>query len=184
MTTVAQLPHLAGAAGPARLALAAHYVRGIRHVIEIGGAHAPITDFLFHVPASVTVIDPKIAPFAADTLHGQPCRVQHIAAKFQAVKLPVPDRPYAVVMIGLSLKPSGTRAVLAPELIALLKGAETVVIEYAVLLQRAVDVAPALIAEAGLEVVVDLALTLRDGVIEHSGFHNRRFAVLKPKAVP
>jgi hypothetical protein len=178
--TDAQLPHLTGAAPPARLALAAHYIRGVRHVIEIGGAYTPITDYLIDAPTSITVIDPKIKPFESETLNGRPCRVRHIKAKVQAIALPEPDGPYAMVMIGLSLKPFGARKALDPALIALLKGAAIVVVEYATALQRTLDLVPDLVAQAGLKVVVDIALTLEDGVIENSGFHKRRFAVLKP----
>ncbi len=109
MTGQPPLAHLGGAAAPLRQAMAAHLVRGVPHIVEIGGAGAPITGFLTHAPDSVTVIDPKIAPLEAEELNGLPCRVRHVAAKFQAAAIALPPSPYAVVMIGLSLKGHGAK---------------------------------------------------------------------------
>src|SRR5438067_13046429 len=101
------LPHLAGAGAAIRQVLAAHFVRQCAHVIEIGGHIRPLTPYLTHHPKSVLVIDPKADPFVADELNGSPCRVRHIARKFQEVSYDTAPRSYGLVMLGLSLKPFG-----------------------------------------------------------------------------
>lgn len=180
MTVHAPLPHLAGDAASLRQAMAAHFLRGARHVVEIGGAHAPITEFLTHAPESVTVIDPKIEPFEADTLNGRPCRVRHVAAKFQAVDLARPAADYAVVMVGLSLKGFGRAGAVTDPLVKLLGEAGWVVVEHALALERAVEQLPDLMARAGLRAAIDMRYSLSDGVIERAGFGERRLLKLVP----
>ena len=77
------LPHLASPAAALRQVLAAHLLRRCDHIIEIGGAGRPITGYVTHRPVSVTVVDPKILPFAEERLNGAPCQVRHVQAKLQ-----------------------------------------------------------------------------------------------------
>ena len=66
-----------------RYVLAAHHLRHCRHIVEIGGYRTPISSFLRSQHLSVTTIDPYIAPLAADTLNGAPCRVRHLPMMFE-----------------------------------------------------------------------------------------------------
>jgi hypothetical protein len=84
----AGMPHLAGAAASLRQRMAAHFVDGLAHVVEIGGHLSPVSQLPdSQVPDSFTCIDPKAEPFVSDQLAGQPCRVRHIDRKFQDVEL-------------------------------------------------------------------------------------------------
>ena len=62
------LPHLSGPAAAIRQVLAAHFVRGCAHALEIGGYRRPLTGYLTHAPLSVTSIDPKTAEYEAEEL--------------------------------------------------------------------------------------------------------------------
>ncbi len=175
-----RLPHLAGRGVEVRQVMAAHFLRACGEVIEIGGAGLPITGFLTHRPQAVTVIDPKIAPFAAETLHGAPCQVRHLAAKLQAVPLaPRPGR-YGLVLLGLSLKPFGAMPAIDDRLLRLAQGAAVIVIDYALNLERAAMQVPTLLALEGFAVQVDLNLRLADAALAGTGFAERRFLVLEP----
>ena len=75
------IPHLAAPVLTARQALAAHFLHGCPHIIEIGGYKTPITPFLTHTPETVTSVDPKIEPLSIDeaqrrALPGAPSRLQ------------------------------------------------------------------------------------------------------------
>jgi hypothetical protein len=172
------LPHLAGSSAGLRQAMAAHVLRGHRHVIEIGGAGLPVSGYLRPIPESVTVIDPKIEPLERDMLAGEPCRLRHIRAKVQAVDLPELPACFALVMLGLSLKPSGGGEVIAPGLRRLLAAASLIVIDHAVELRRATDQLPAILAASGLPVSMTVGYEIDDGTIGISGFGRRRFLVL------
>jgi hypothetical protein len=178
------LPHLAGAGAPLRQVLAAHCLKGCRHVVEIGGAGLPITDFLTHDPESVTVFDPKIAPQTRDRLNGRPCRVQHRAMKIQRAAVEEFERLPAlgVVMLGLSLKPLGRHAAVDESLEALVDAARIVVIEHSLSLDRALDQAPLLIRRPGLRLLLEVDLSIRDGVVDAAGHGERRFMVLTREA--
>lgn len=170
------LPHLSSPAAALRQVLAAHAVRACAHIVEIGGAGLPITGFLTHHPDSVTVIDPKIPDFSAAMLNDAPCRVRHLAAKLQEVEI-APSAPYALVLLGLSLKPFGRRGATPPELLALAAGAEVLVIDYALDLERAQGQIGALTATRPAPPIIDLALTINDEVLRAAGFDRRRFLV-------
>ena len=154
-------------------------MRHCPHVVEIGGAGLPITGFLTHQPASVTVIDPKIPPHEADTLNGAPCRLRHIAAKLQQVEL-APPGPYALVLLGLSLKPFGRRGAVSPELLALAAGATVLVIDYARELERAQGQIGALTATRSDAPAIDLELTINDAALRAAGFHQRHLLAYGP----
>lgn len=172
------LPHLAGASAGLRQAMAAHFLKGQRHIIEIGGAGLPVSNFLCHGPESVTVIDPKIEPLERETLAGQPCRLRHIQAKVQAATLPDVPETFALVLLGLSLKPFGRGDVMAPALRQLVGTAGLIIIDHALALQRASQQLPSLLAATALPVTVTVNYDIDDGAIGASGFGRRRFMVL------
>jgi len=159
--------------------LAAHAVRACAHIVEIGGAGLPITGFLTHRPDSVTVIDPKIPDFAAETLNGAPCRLRHRAAKLQEVEI-APPGAYALILLGLSLKPFGRSGATPPRLLALAAGAQVLVIDYALDLERARGQIGALTATRDAAPKIDLALTINDAALRAAGFDRRRFLVFGP----
>ena len=167
------LPHLAGSGARLRQAMAADLVRGCPHIVEIGGAGLPITGFLTHGPESVTVVDPKIPAFEAGLLRGAPCRVRHLPAKLQDADIAVAGE-FALVLLGLSLKPFGSRAALSPELLALASAARTLVVDYALDLGRAQEqIGPLLSARDGAP-EIDVAFEIRDPALEAAGFARRR----------
>ena len=170
------LPHLSSPAAALRQVLAAHAVRACAHIVEIGGAGLPITGFLTHHPESVTVLDPKIPEFSAAMLNGAPCRLRHLAAKLQEVEI-APSAPYALVLLGLSLKPFGRRDATPPELLALAAHAGVLVIDYALDLERARGQIGALTATRAAPPTIDLALTINDEALRNAGFDRRRFLV-------
>jgi len=170
------LPHLASPAAALRQVLAAHAVRGCPHILEIGGAGLPISGFLTHHPETVTVIDPKIPEFVASTLNGAPCHLRHRAAKLQEVEIE-PAGPYALILLGLSLKPFGRRSAVPPELLALAAGAAVLVIDYALDLERALGQIDSLTATRKEPALIDLALTINDAALHAAGFDRRRFLV-------
>lgn len=178
------VPHLAGPAADVRQVLAAHFVRGFEHVVEIGGHPRPLTSFLVHVPRSVLMVDPKAEPMEADSLNGQPCQVRHVAAKFQCVEFSLPANSYALVLLGLSLKGYGRRDALDAKLYDLLDGAARVVVDYAPALERAAGQIPALLSRPGLVGLCTLDLELVDGRIIDSPYRRRRLVVLDRVAPP
>lgn len=172
-----RLPHLAGPAAELRQVLAAHALRGCEHVVEIGGAGLPITGFLTHRPASVTVIDPKIPAFAAETLNGAPCRVRHLAVKLQQVELDQGAGRLGLVLLGLSLKPFGGAPALDDALLALARRAEVMVIDHALGLERALGQIGPLLAARDAPAMIDAELKLNDPALAAAGFDRRRFLV-------
>jgi hypothetical protein len=173
------LPHLAGPGACLRQVLAAHAVRDCPHVVEIGGAGLPITGFLTHRPDSVTVVDPKIPAFEGDRLNGAPCIVRHVRAKLQEIAI-TPSGPYALVLLGLSLKPFGSSDATAPALLALAAAARVLVIDYALDLPRAQGQIGALTGARRARPTIDLAMTTDDDGLREAGFDRRRFLVFGP----
>jgi hypothetical protein len=174
------LPHLSGPAAAIRQVLAAHFVRECPHVLEIGGHLRPITDYLTHAPLSVTSIDPKTAEYEAEELNGRPCRVRHIARKFQDVELDYAPRSYGLVLLGYSLKPFGRREPLGELLFSLVDNAKVVVIDYSPQVDRAVSQVPAILTRPTLSSHCSFELKLDDPEIGNTPFARRRFHVLHP----
>lgn len=154
-------------------------MRRCPHIVEIGGAGLPITGFLTHRPASVTVIDPKIPEFHASSLNGARCEVRHVAAKLQAVSL-APAKPYALVLLGLSLRPFGAAGATSSALLALAAQARTLVIDYALDLPRAQGQIGALVGTRLDPPEIDIAVTVEDAALRQAGFDRRRFLVFGP----
>lgn len=174
------LPHLSGPAAAIRQVLAAHFVRGCPHILEIGGHGRPVTDYLTHAPLSVTSIDPKTAEYEAEELNGRPCRVRHIARKFQDVELDYAPRSYGLVLLGYSLKPFGRREPLGELMFSLLDNAGVVVIDYAPELERAASQVPSILSRPTLTSYCSFELKLEDPEIAATPYARRRFHVLHP----
>ncbi|MET0943016.1 MAG: hypothetical protein ABWY13_16805 [Mesorhizobium sp.] len=174
------LPHLAGPAAAIRQVLAAHFLRDCPHVVEIGGHTRPITGYLTHRPLSVLSVDPKTDPFEEEELNGHPCRVRHIAQKFQQVTYDYAPRSYGLVLLGYSLKPFGMHEPLGQLLFSLIDNARTVVIEYPPALDRATSQVPAIISRPNLRIYCSFELLLDDEAIAGSPYAKRQFYVLLP----
>ena len=174
------LPHLSGPAAAIRQVLAAHFVRGCPHVLEIGGHRRPVTGYLTHAPLSVTSIDPKTAEYEAEELNGRPCRVRHIARKFQDVELDFAPRSYGLVLLGYSLKPFGKREPLGKLMFSLLDNASVVVIDYTPEFERAASQVPSILARPTLTSYCSFELKLEDPEIAATPYARRRFHVLRP----
>jgi len=174
------LPHLSGPAASIRQVLAAHFVRDCPHIVEIGGHIRPVTDFLTHKPLSVLSVDPKTPPYEADTLHGHPCKVRHIARKFQEVAYDQAPLSYGLVLLGYSLKPFGRHEPLGQLLFSLIDNARVVVIEYSPQLERASSQVPSIVRRPNLTVHCSFELGLDDEAIAGSPYSRRRFYVLHP----
>jgi hypothetical protein len=174
------IPHLAGPAAAVRQVIAAHFVAGCRHIIEIGGHLRPVTPFLTHGPDSVLVVDPKIEPYEAKILNGRPCKVRHIARKFQEIAIDAPAGQYGLVLLGYSLKPFGARQPLGRSLFDLIDNAQIVVLEYPPALERASNQIPHILERPTVKVRCTIELTLDDAEIRGSPFARRRLVVLEP----
>ena len=172
------LPHLSGPAADIRQVLAAYFVRDCPHVIEIGGHERPITGLIAHRPLSVLSVDPKTAPFEAEELNGNPCRVRHVPLKFQQVAYDHAPQSYGLVLLGYSLKPFGKREPLGQLLFHLIDNARTVVIEYAPALERAASQVPAILSRPSVRVHCSFELVINDDVIALSPYAKRQFYVL------
>ena len=177
---MADISHLAGPAAPVRQLLAAYFVRECPHIVEIGGHLTPVTPFLVHHPESVLVVDPKIVPHDETALNGRPCRVRHVARKFQALTFDLAPYTYGLVMLGYSLKRAGGSEALGGKLLDLVDQARIVVIEWALQLERAALQVPHLLSRPGLRQLCRIDFTLEDGTIEHSPYGQRRLVVLEP----
>lgn len=172
------LPHLASEAAPVRQVLAAYALADCPHIVEVGGAGLPLTQFLHGQHESITVIDPKIEPYTAETWQGRHCRIRHIARKLLDDDAGLARRGLGVALLGLSLKPFGSRKAISPALVGLCAAAERVVIEYSISLERAVEQLPELLQKAGLVEIWGVDLVLRDAAFTDSGHERRRMSVM------
>src|SRR5262245_25398145 len=145
-TPMAGISHLAGPAAPVRQLLAAYFVRECPHIVEIGGHLTPVTPFLIHHPESVLVVDPQAVPRDETELGGRPCRLRHVARKFQELTFDALPYTYGLVMLGYSLKRAGGREALGSTLLDLVDHAQIVVIEWALKLERAALQVPHLVS--------------------------------------
>lgn len=174
------LPHLSGPAAAVRQVLAAHFLRDCQHIVEIGGHVRPITPYLTHRPLSVLSVDPKTPPLEEETLNGHPCRVRHVAKKFQEVTYDYAPRSYGLALIGYSLKAFGSRDPLGELLYGLIDNAKVVVIDHSPLLDRAAEQMPAILSRPGMHVHCSFDIKLDDEAIRDTPYAQRRFHVLHP----
>ena len=174
------LPHLDGIGASLRRVIAAHFLTGCEHVLEIGGHIRPVTDFLTHRPKSVTSIDPKTAPYDSYLLNGHICRVRHIASKFQDVDYDYPPGSYGLVLLGYSLKAFGKQSALGERLFSLVDNAKVIVLEYCPALERATSQVPEIVGRMTLKIRTTLDLRLNDPEIVDTPYADRRLVVLDP----
>lgn len=174
------LPHLSGPAAAVRQVLAAHFLRDCAHVVEIGGHVRPITPYLTHRPLSVLSVDPKTPAMEAETLNGHPCRVRHVAKKFQEVAYDHAPRSYGLALIGYSLKAFGASDPLGALLYGLIDNAKVVVIDHSPQLERAASQMPAILSRPGMRVHCSFDMRLDDETIHDTPFAQRRIHVLHP----
>ena len=175
------LAHLYGPAAEVRQVLAAHFVKDCAHVIEIGSHRQPITGFLTHRPLSVLCVDPKIEPYEARELNGEPCQVRHLARKFQEIEYDFAARSYGLVMLGLSLRPFGGKDPVNRLLLSLIDNARAVVIDYPFALERSVSQIEMLLPRPGLKILCRVDLDLHDAQIDGSPYAKRRFLAMRPE---
>ena len=110
-----------------RQVLAAHFVRDCPHVVEIGGHLRPVTAYLTHQPLSVLSVDPKTAPYEADTLMASPAACAMWRASSRSSTTTTRRDSYGLVLLGYSLKPFGGREPLGAMLFSLIDNARSVV---------------------------------------------------------
>ncbi len=177
------IPHLLAPVAMSRQVLAAYYLRECKHIVELGGHKAPITPFLMHGPESVVSCDPKINPVETDTLHGKPCRVRHLAAKFQQIEFDVEPYDYGLVILGYSLKPYGDQRPDDMQLFDLIDHAKVTVIDYVHDFERADTQLPQVLERGTLREVCHIDIKLHDDVIAGLPYANRRILVLEPTAL-
>jgi hypothetical protein len=174
------MPHLLAPVLLSRQALAAYFVRECDHVIELGGHKAPITPFLMHGPKSVVSVDPKTDPLEAQLLHGKPCRVRHLATKFQLVNFDVSPGDYGLVILGYSLKGLGEQRPDDEPLFELIDNAKITVIDHVIDHHRADAQLPHVLQRGTVRELFRIDLTFHDEIISGSPYSHRRMLVLEP----
>ena len=125
-----------------------------------------------------------IEPFSAARLNGRPCRVRHLAQKFQEVDIDVAPLSYGLVILGYSLKPWGDEPPDGERLAHLIDRAQLTVIDYMIDLERPEAQLPGLLNRGTLRERHRIDMQMHDDVIGGTPFANRRFLVLEPAARP
>lgn len=98
------MDYLASEGARTRCVIAAHFVGGCPHVVEIGGFTTPVSLYLTGTHESVTVFDPLMRDYRATSLNHAPCRVRHISRSILEAELEPEADNYGLVMLGASLK--------------------------------------------------------------------------------
>lgn len=181
----ADMDYLTTEAAQTRCVIAAHFVRDFAHVVEIGGFKTPISLYLTGGHESVTVFDPLMNDFEADSLNGRPCRIRHVSSPFQDSEIDLEPGSYGLVMLGCSLKHfsdiRSEREQQWRKLTGIVESAGVAVIEAAVdwhLGRAALDRLGSLPA---MQLRVCLDMGLRDNPGMNTEHHRRRLLVLAPK---
>ncbi|OEJ64379.1 hypothetical protein BEN30_16330 [Magnetovibrio blakemorei] len=175
-----------------RYILAARYLRGCRHVFEIGSFQTPITDFLTAPVESCTVVDPLLEPYEADQLNGHPCQVRHIQGWIQDVEYEREHGTYGVVMMGLVLDFPGGNAEQAKHtfarIIRLIDNAQVTVLEFCTHYEPSINQVRYLVnnTQTSIDFQVDLDFENDEHARQFNpnmskGYMHRRLLVLKPK---
>lgn len=179
------MDYLTTEAAQTRCVIAAHFVRELAHVVEIGGFKTPVSLYLTGAHESVTVFDPLMNEFEADTLNGRPCRVRHVPRSVQDAGLDLARGSYGLVMLGCSLKHFSSDPAERERqwrgLAGIVERSGVAVIEAAVdwhLGRAALDRLGALPA---MHRRVCLDMDLRDNPGMDTEHHRRRLLVLAPK---
>ena len=178
---MAKIDHLTGPASTARQVLAAHFLRHRPCIIEIGSGNNPISNYLTHDPEVVYLVDPKLGAASASTAtRSSSPKIVHLREKYQASQIS-PAGPFAVVILGLSLKGLGITADINDHLRGLLSDADTVVVEFAKNHERAVFQYDYICSIRGESPAVEIDLKLHDKDVLHAGFSERKFIVFDHK---
>ena len=180
----ADMDYLCSEAAQSRSVIAAHLLRECPHVLELGGFKTPITLYLTGRHESVTVVDPLMRDYEADSLNGYPCRVRHISQPFQNLGLKT-DETWGFVMLGASLKHFSEDAPGREQewnaLVAMVTAARVAVIEAAVDWPLGKEILDRLVELPGIEVraSIDLDLSANPGM--DPDHYRRRLLLLSPE---
>ncbi len=174
------IPHLLSPVLLGRHALAAHFLRHCEHIVELGGHKEPITPFLMHEPKSVLSMDPKMDPLEAELLHGKPCRIRHVASKFQVVDFDLEPFTYGFLILGYSVKGHGEERPDSELLFQLVDNAKCVVIDHVIDFERSETQLPNVLNRGTMREVCRIDLTFDDEIIHGLPYAKRRLLVLEP----
>ena len=168
----------------ARYVIAAHYLRGCRAVLEIGGFKTPIAGFLTHTPERVLMVDPIVSEYHAEELNGKPCRVDHVRGRFQEYEIDLPAGEYGMVCLGLSLKHFGEDAARRSrewgKWLSLVGNSRVAIIEYALDWALGSELGEQTLAETKADVVMQADLDLSRSPGMDTVHARRRLIVLRP----
>ena len=138
-----------------RYVLAAHFVRNVRNIVEIGGYRDNlITRFLTgtHDSVSVFSLDAEFETYEAETLNGAPCRVRHVGDYFQNYAHPAES--LGVIVLGIEILGD------FDPLCNLLSKADVAVIEVPIDHAPSVECLGAILQRTNLRVAVQINLDL------------------------
>lgn len=171
-----------------RYVIAAHYLRDCPVVVEIGGFKTPVTGYLTDAPKRVLMVDPIVPEYHAQELHGSPCRIDHVRARFQEYAFDLPEGEYGLVCLGLSLKHFGAddveRARQWAKWLDLVGGSRVAIIEFAVDWALGRELGHRTLAETRGELVVQMDMDLSESPGMDTVHARRRLIVLRPGGAP
>lgn len=179
------MSYLTCEAAQARYVLAAWYLRGCPHVLEIGGFKTPVTGFLDYSPQSVQVLDPKMPEWHGGELNGKPCRIDHLPVRFQDHDPGLEPGSYGLVILGCSMKyfsdDEDERRREWSKLIGLINGARITVLEYPVDWGLSNENVAQILegSDTTVRMRLDLDLAASEGM--DTPYTLRRFMVLVPR---
>lgn len=146
-----------------RYVLAAHLLKGCKHIIEIGGYRTPITDFLLLDDGeidSVSVYDPKLTDTRNEWFGGRcgQVRIDHYPVPWKATG-PVRDLPQnlGLAMLGLELHLSEE---CWTSLFRMIQAAQRTVIEYPIAHPHSITQYARILKETGARVVFQVTMDL------------------------
>ncbi len=168
-----------------RYVLAAHFLRDMRNIVEIGGYRDNlITRFLTgtHDSVSVYSLDAEFDSLEQETLNGAPCRVRHVADYFQNCSQPCES--LGVVVLGIEILGDFEK------LCNLLRQAEVAVVEVPIDHTRSVECLNSILARTDLRIAcqINLDLSPNEAIVGHElaktnmnvPFWKRNVYVLRP----
>jgi len=138
-----------------RYVLAAHFVRNVRNIVEIGGYRDNlITRFLTgtHDSVSVYSLDAEFESLEKETLNGAPCRVRHVSDYFQNYSHATES--LGVVVLGIEIVGD------FEPLCSLLRNADVAIVEVPIDHAPSVECLNAILARTDLRVACQINLDL------------------------
>lgn len=182
----ADMDYLTCEAAQARYVLAAWYLRGCPNVLEIGGFKTPVTGFLDYTPQRILVLDPKMPQWHGRELHGRPCRIDHLPARFQDHDPGFAPGSYGLVILGCSMKYFSDDPVERgrewEKLVGLINRARITILEYPVDWGLSNENVATILQDSDTAVRMRLDLDLSESEGMDTPFTHRRFMVLEPRA--